>query len=215
VKLWKKWRFMVVSLKVNAENMERHKLFKCKSQRNQNVKQSCLEFKKKDSRLKIPTIILLERTMCHKIWILHQHRMQKRLPTTFGFVIMVQVHIDAREINESIRVGNGDLLIATKIRRLKFKIIQIDGSTLAITLNDVHFVPDLWVNLFRINQALKKVHDISNDRITIALSTGLSRITFDREDNEGIIAFDNLVVCKAMNDIPSGNGLRLISYTRC
>ena len=116
---------------------------------------------------------------------------------------------DVREINENIRVGNDDLLIATKIGSLKFKVIQIDGSTFDIILHDVKFVPDLWVNLFSINQVLKKGHKISNDKITILLSKGSSRITFDRvfKAKDGTVsgikmmAYDNPVVYNTMNDV--------------
>jgi hypothetical protein len=71
--------------------------------------------------------------------------------------------IDVKNINEDICFGNGDFLNATKIGSLKCRVIQIDGSTLNIILHDVKFVPNLWVNLFSITQALKKGHMISND----------------------------------------------------
>jgi hypothetical protein len=87
---------------------------------------------------------------------------------------------DVRDIDEKIRVGNGNLLLATKIGNLKLDVTQIDGTKFTITLQDVKFVPDLWVNLFSINQALKKGYRISNDNIVISLSKGLNKITFDR-----------------------------------
>jgi len=87
---------------------------------------------------------------------------------------------DARDIDEKIRVGNGDLLVATKIGNLKLDVTQINGTKFTIILQGVKFVPDLWVNLFSINQALKKGYRISNDDIIISLSKGLNKITFDR-----------------------------------
>jgi hypothetical protein len=87
---------------------------------------------------------------------------------------------DVKNINENICVGNGDFLNATKIGSLKCRVIQIDGFTFNIILHDVKFVPNLWVNLFSINQALKKGHMISNDELTISLSKGLTKVTFDR-----------------------------------
>jgi hypothetical protein len=54
--------------------------------------------------------------------------------------------LDVKEIDEIMRVGNLDLLKATKIGSLKFKVIQIDGSTFDIILHHAMFVPDLWVN---------------------------------------------------------------------
>ena len=61
---------------------------------------------------------------------------------------------NVKEISE----GNGDVKIATKVESLKFKVIQVDGSGIDITLHKVKYVPDLWENLFSINQALKKGH---------------------------------------------------------
>jgi hypothetical protein len=87
---------------------------------------------------------------------------------------------DVKTINENNRVGNGDFLKATKIGSPKCRVIQIDGSTFTIILHDVKFVPNLWVNLFSINQALKKGHVIGNDELTISLSKGLTKVTFDR-----------------------------------
>jgi hypothetical protein len=46
-------------------------------------------------------------------------------------------------------------------------------------LHDVKFAKDLWINIFSINQALKKGHKISNDRIAISWSKGLTKISFD------------------------------------
>jgi hypothetical protein len=63
---------------------------------------------------------------------------------------------DVRDIDVKIRVGNGNLLFATKIGNLKLDVTQVNGTNFTITLQGVNFVPDLWVNLFSINQALKK-----------------------------------------------------------
>jgi hypothetical protein len=63
---------------------------------------------------------------------------------------------------------------------LKCRVVQIDGSTFNIILHNVKFVSNLCVNLFSINQALKKGHMISNDELTISLSKGLTKVTFDR-----------------------------------
>jgi hypothetical protein len=112
--------------------------------------------------------------------------MQKCLMMTFRFVIVVQVHtivlrmFDLKSSNENISVGNGDFLTATKIGSLKCRVIHIDGSTLNIIIHDVKFVPNLWVNLFSNNKALKKGQMISNEKITISLSKGLTKVTFDR-----------------------------------
>jgi hypothetical protein len=44
---------------------------------------------------------------------------------------------DVRDINERINVGNGNLLVATKIGNLKLDVTQINGKKFTITLQGV------------------------------------------------------------------------------
>ena len=85
-----------------------------------------------------------------------------------------------KDINESIKVGNGDTMMATKVGSLKCRTIQVDGSGIDIIFHEVKYVPDLWANLFSVHQALKKGHKISNEDVIISLSKGSSSISFDR-----------------------------------
>ena len=76
---------------------------------------------------------------------------------------------DTREINEEITIGNGKSMIAAKVGSLKCKIIQVDGSSLDVTLHEVKYVPELWVNLFSINKALKNGFNLSNKGVSICI----------------------------------------------
>ena len=60
-----------------------------------------------------------------------------------------------RDINEEITIGNGHTMVATKIGDLKYEVNQINGSKFDVMLKEVKYVPELWVNLFSINKALK------------------------------------------------------------
>jgi hypothetical protein len=60
---------------------------------------------------------------------------------------------DVKEINESIKIGNGDLMKATKIGNSKCEVTQINGEKFTVTMNDVKYVPSLCVNLFCLNKA--------------------------------------------------------------
>ena len=53
-----------------------------------------------------------------------------------------------------IKVGSGKVLKIVKIGKFKGEIIQKDGSTKIIVLNKVHFVPDMYCNLFSITSAM-------------------------------------------------------------
>ena len=52
--------------------------------------------------------------------------------------------------------------------------------TFQIVLQEVKFVPELWVNLFSMNKALKNGFKIGNDDIIIHLSKGSTTLSFDR-----------------------------------
>jgi hypothetical protein len=70
---------------------------------------------------------------------------------------------DVKEIDESVKIVNGDTMKATKIGNLKFEVNQINGEKLTITLNDVKYVPGHCVNLFSLYKALKKGFKVGND----------------------------------------------------
>jgi gag-polypeptide of LTR copia-type/Zinc knuckle len=53
---------------------------------------------------------------------------------------------DYSMISEDITVGNGNVMTATKMGKLRCEILQKNGESLVVTLEDVKFVPDLWVN---------------------------------------------------------------------
>jgi hypothetical protein len=87
---------------------------------------------------------------------------------------------DDKEINESIKIGNGDSMKSTKIGNLKCEVTQVNGKKLTITLNDVKYVPSLCVNLFSLNKALKKGVKVSNDGVVISLNYKHVKLRFDR-----------------------------------
>jgi gag-polypeptide of LTR copia-type len=53
-------------------------------------------------------------------------------------------------ISEEITVGNGDAMIAEKVGKLKCYVAQDNGKKVTIVLEGVKYIPDLWINLFRI-----------------------------------------------------------------
>jgi hypothetical protein len=65
--------------------------------------------------------------------------------------------LNFEQIKESIMIGNGKSMMATKVGILKCQIIQLD---------EVKFVPELWVNLFSINKVLKNGYLLSSVSVT-------------------------------------------------
>jgi Zinc knuckle len=57
--------------------------------------------------------------------------------------------MNVKEISDEITFGNGKTMPATKVGDLKFKVIQLDGSSLDVTLYRIKYVPELWMNLFK------------------------------------------------------------------
>jgi hypothetical protein len=108
---------------------------------------------------------------------------------------------DFKEINELIKIGNGDLMKATKIGNLKCEVTHVNGDKLTITHNDVKYVPSLCVNLFSLNKALKKGSKVRNDIVVISLAYKNVKLTFDRV----IHATDGFVTGVLMNPILSNN----------
>jgi gag-polypeptide of LTR copia-type/Zinc knuckle len=74
---------------------------------------------------------------------------------------------DVKEICEDITVGNGRTMTATMVGSLKCNVIQLHGPSLVITLHEVKYVPELWVNLFSLNRALKNGFTLSNKDLSI------------------------------------------------
>jgi len=86
---------------------------------------------------------------------------------------------DCTEIFEEITVGNGSVMIAKKIGKLQCGVLQKNGEWLIVTLENVKFVPELWINLFSIGKALKNGFNISNNDEILSLTKGKVTLTFD------------------------------------
>jgi hypothetical protein len=84
--------------------------------------------------------------------------------------------MNVKGICEEITVGNGNTMTATIVGDLKCKVIQQDGSSLDATLYEVKYVPELWMNLFSLNKALKNGYALSNKGFPICLSKGLVQL---------------------------------------
>jgi hypothetical protein len=71
-------------------------------------------------------------------------------------------------------------MIAKKVGKLRCGILQINGEKLIVTLENVKFVPESWMNLFIIGKALKNSFNISSDGEIIKLSKGNVTLTLDK-----------------------------------
>jgi hypothetical protein len=89
---------------------------------------------------------------------------------------MFDVHV----ISSPVKIGNRKALTATEIGKMRRTIIQKNGDTVDITLTEVKYVEDLWVNLFSIGKGLQNGFNIGNKGINIFLMKGKTTIMFDK-----------------------------------
>ena len=61
---------------------------------------------------------------------------------------------DVTEIHEPIVIGDGKQLYATKIGRLRRTVLQTDGTTQDVVLEDVKYIPGLDMPLFAVLKSL-------------------------------------------------------------
>ena len=96
---------------------------------------------------------------------------------------------DVVEINEPIKVGNGDKARAIKKGTLPLMLLQKNGDTIDIALEDYKYSPQLGVCLFSLTKAIEKGWMLSNQGLKIILRKGIASIEFDRimKTRDGIL----------------------------
>ena len=83
-------------------------------------------------------------------------------------------------------MGRGKILKILSVGKLKVNIQQKDGSGQVIILNEVHFVPDLYCNLFSITTDLEENFVLSGGRNEcLTLRKDHTIIRFDRNIRSG------------------------------
>lgn len=80
-----------------------------------------------------------------------------------------------------IKVGNAEDMYSEKIGTYHGKVIQKDGTTYDIVLDDVLYIPELYINLFSLTKVLNNSQvDLKKEQNTIALTYFKHKILFDR-----------------------------------
>ena len=100
--------------------------------------------------------------------------MAMAFPKIFGLVIqeqavtwqiMIQQCLIVDQLSQTIQCGNGGMLVADKIGKIRVNVKQIDGREQIIVLENYKYVPGLTFNLFSIIKALNSNWNISNEGI--------------------------------------------------
>jgi gag-polypeptide of LTR copia-type/Zinc knuckle len=130
--------------------------------------------------------------------------------------------MNVKEICDKITVGNGKTMTATKVGDLKCKVIQLDRSSLDVTLYWVKYVPELWMKLFSLNKALKNGYILSNKGLSICLSKDPRSVTFDRviRTTNGFVSgiklsiYPSSVICNAMINAEHNKSIAVNKFDR-
>ena len=88
-----------------------------------------------------------------------------------------------------IKVGSGTILKIVKVRTFKGKIKQKDGSSKVIVLNKVHFVPNMYCNLFSITAVMDECFSLS----------GRKESFLTQQKSEIVIKFDQIIKAEREN----------------
>ena len=96
---------------------------------------------------------------------------------------------DIVEINEPIKVGNGEKARAIKKGTLPLMLLQKNGDTIDISLEDYKYSPELGVCLFSLTKAIEKGWSLSNEGLKIVLRKRNAQIEFDQvlKTKDGIL----------------------------
>jgi hypothetical protein len=95
---------------------------------------------------------------------------------------------DVEEHTQAITVGNSERMYSKFRGKFKGTIIQQDGQYIDIILDDVLYVPDLWINLFSITKVLISPNvELGNNGqlITLHFKEQEYTLTFDKILNAG------------------------------
>jgi hypothetical protein len=86
---------------------------------------------------------------------------------------------DVKDINESIKIGNGGAMRACKIGNLNCEVTQLDERKVVVSLKNVKFVPGICSNLFSLNKALMNGFTLANYGVIVSLTKKHVTLKFD------------------------------------
>ena len=103
--------------------------------------------------------------------------------------------VDLKTIDSKITIGNGKQLTSTKMGNKRVTVIHKNGTKTNVTLTNVKYVPELWVNLFSFTTAMKQGFVMNGDMNGIKIKKGKAEIHFDRKiQNKTSVLFGIIMV---------------------
>jgi hypothetical protein len=77
---------------------------------------------------------------------------------------------DCREVTSKIKIGNSQMIAATKIGKKRIQIISQDGKYKEFVLEKCKLIPDLWVDLFSLIKSMSKRWNLSNKEFEFCIN---------------------------------------------
>jgi len=115
---------------------------------------------------------------------------------------------DVWPIREPIKIGDGKLVYATKVGQLKVSYKACKGENWEFVLENIQYIPDVWINLFSLMTAILKGCAISNEGQMIAIVKNGLKLRFNKE-----IKTKNSFVCRVRLAIQPTNECLLAMVT--
>ena len=86
---------------------------------------------------------------------------------------------DLKKDQGHVRIGDGKLMTSVKIGSKRMLVVQKNGETKEVTLQNVKYVPELWTNLFSVTSAMNLGFKVSGEKNVLHLSKGNFKMSFD------------------------------------
>ena len=108
---------------------------------------------------------------------------------------------DIEEIEELVKIGDGNIIYTTKIGKLKVLTVLKNGHNMMFVLEKVQYIPGFWVKLFSLTAAMSKECIVTNIGRAIVIKKDEVTLEFDHEIKmmNGFVCRIKLEVIKADN----------------
>jgi hypothetical protein len=77
-------------------------------------------------------------------------------------------------------IGDGKFMKSVQIGSKQMLVVQKNGETMEVTLQNVKYVPELWTNLFSITSAMNRGFKVSGEKNSLHVMKGDFKMSFDQ-----------------------------------
>jgi len=115
--------------------------------------------------------------MSKKMWIAH-------MAASMHITNEEQGLYDVKNIKESIKIGSGENVYATKVGKLDVSFVQEKGRRVAFMLKNICYIPSFYVKVFSLTVTMSKGCKIISKNLVIIVRKGMLKLRFDARQNK-------------------------------